>query len=192
MFNTPEQMIEAQRKSLDKFLGFSHKSFSNIEKAVELHLNAVKSYMEDSSEAIKALSGAKDIQEFVSISTSVSQPLTEKVISYSKELYTLHSGMVSEVSKKVEEQVSESNKKFVEMFESATKNAPAGSESAVALMKSAMTAANTAYDSMSKATKQAAEMAEANVEAATKATLKASNAATSAASNAANKVRKTA
>lgn len=187
MLMTPEQLLDVQKTNLEKILGLSQKSFSNIEKVVELNLNAVKAYMEDSVEVVKALSSAKDIQEFMSMSSSVGQPLSEKAVAYGKDLYSLSSGIASEAAKLVEEQVSESNKKFVEMFESASKNAPAGSESAVALMKSALTAANTAYEGVSKATKQAVEMAEANVDAATKATIKAANTAHSA-----NKPRKAA
>lgn len=177
MLNSPEQFLNAQRTQLNTFLGLSQKSFANIEKVVELNLNAMKSYMEDSTEAVKALSSVKDVQEFVSVSTSISQPLGEKVVAYGKDLYKLQSGVASETAKLVEEQIAEANKSFVELFESATKNAPAGTESAVALMKSAMTAANSAYDSVSKATKQAVEMAEANVSAATQATLKAADSA---------------
>jgi hypothetical protein len=42
------------------------------------------------------------------------------------------------------------------------KNAPAGSENAVALVKSAVAAANNAYDTVQKAAKQATVAAEAN------------------------------
>ncbi len=177
---TPEQFIEVQKSTLEKILGLSQKSFSSIEKVVELNLNTAKSYMEDGVEAVKALTSAKDIQDFVTVSTSVTQPLSDKAAAYSKDLYSLSSAIASDAAKLLEEQVAESNKKFVELFDSASKNAPAGSESAVALMKSALTAANTAYDSVSKATKQAVEIAEANVEAATKATIKAANTVTKA------------
>ena len=45
------------------------------------------------------------------------------------------------------------------------KNAPAGSESAVALIKTAVTASNNAYESVQKVVKQAAQAAEANIQA---------------------------
>jgi cell division ATPase FtsA len=48
------------------------------------------------------------------------------------------------------------------LVDSAAKNAPAGSESAVAIMKSSVSAANNALESVQKAVKQATEMAEAN------------------------------
>ena len=174
---TPEQFLDVQKTNLEKILGLSQKSFSNVEKVVELNLNAVKTYMEDSAEALKALSSAKDIQEFMAVSSSVAQPMSEKAVAYGKDLYALTSSFASETAKLVEEQVAESNEKLAELVETASKNAPAGSESAVALMKSALTAANTAYEGVSKATKQAVEMAEANMDAAAKATSKAATSA---------------
>ena len=47
------------------------------------------------------------------------------------------------------------------------KNAPAGSDVAIAAVKSALAAANSAYDSFAKVAKQATEIAEANIAAAT-------------------------
>lgn len=185
MMMTPEQFLDVQKSNLEKILGLSQKSFSNVEKVVELNLNAVKTYMEDSAEAMKALSSAKDIQEFMAVSSSVAQPMSEKAVAYGKDLYALTSSFASETAKMVEEQVAESNEKLAELVESASKNAPAGSESAVALMRSALTAANTAYEGVSKATKQAVEMAEANMDAAAKATTKAANTATAKARKAA-------
>lgn len=182
---TPEQFLDVQKTNLEKILGLSQKSFSNVEKVVELNLNAVKTYMEDSAEAMKALSSAKDIQEFMAVSSSVAQPMSEKAVAYGKDLYALTSSFASETAKLVEAQVAESNEKLAELVETASKNAPAGSESAVALMKSALTAANTAYEGVSKATKQAVEMAEANMDAAAKATTKAANSATAKARKAA-------
>ncbi len=53
------------------------------------------------------------------------------------------------------------------------KNAPAGSETAVAVMKSAIIATNTTYETVHKATKQAVEIAERNFFAAATAAKKA-------------------
>jgi hypothetical protein len=55
------------------------------------------------------------------------------------------------------------------MLDKLAKNAPAGSDVAVAAVKSALAAANTAYDSVSKAARQATELAEANFAAASNA-----------------------
>ena len=68
----------------------------------------------------------------------------------------------------------EANKTLASTLDKVTKNAPAGSDVAVAAMKSALAAANSAYDSVTKAVKQVTEMAEANAEALTSAATKAS------------------
>ena len=64
-------------------------------------------------------------------------------------------------------------RKLQALVDNVSKNAPAGSESAVALVKSALSAANNAYDSVQKATKQAVELAESNFHAAANAASKA-------------------
>ena len=67
----------------------------------------------------------------------------------------------------MEEQVAEFNKQVVTGLDKVVKSAPAGSEVAVAAVKSAITAVNSAYDNLSKSAKQFTEMTQANVEAAT-------------------------
>ena len=64
-------------------------------------------------------------------------------------------------------------KKFLAAVDSAVKNAPAGTENAVALVKWAVAAANNAYESVQKAAKQAADVAEANFQAVTNTAVKA-------------------
>ena len=66
-----------------------------------------------------------------------------------------------EFTKTAEAQMSELQKSFASLVDSSLKNAPAGSEQAVTLVRSAMTAANNAYESVHKAAKQAADIAEA-------------------------------
>jgi uncharacterized phage protein gp47/JayE len=71
----------------------------------------------------------------------------------------------SEIGKMVEEQVGEFNKHVVTAVDRMVKTAPAGSEVAVAAVKTAISAVNSAYDNLAKASKQFAEMTQANVEA---------------------------
>jgi len=51
------------------------------------------------------------------------------------------------------------------LVDNAAKNAPAGSETAVAVMKSTVAAANNALESVQKAVKQATDMVESNINA---------------------------
>jgi hypothetical protein len=56
--------------------------------------------------------------------------------------------------------------------ESSLKNAPAGSEAAVALFKQAISAGNNAVESIQRAAKQAVEVAENNINAVTETAVK--------------------
>ncbi|MEY4675546.1 MAG: hypothetical protein RLZZ470_53, partial [Pseudomonadota bacterium] len=65
----------------------------------------------------------------------------------------------------------EAQKAVAGFVDTAAKNAPAGSETAVAMIKSAMAASQTALESVQKAVKQATEAAEANLHAVAQSTV---------------------
>jgi phasin family protein len=180
MFTTPAQFSELQKGQMDAAFALGQTFFDATERMLELNLAAAKATLEESVERMQALMSVKDVQEFVALSTTMSQPTMEKAVSYSRTVYGIANGASTEVSRIVEAQMTENNKKVSQLIDFAAKNAPAGSESALAAMKSAVAAANTAYDTFSKATKQAVDFAESNVAAATSATMKAAAAANDA------------
>ena len=106
--------------------------------------------------------GVKDAQELMALQAGMVQPLAEKTAAYSRHLYDIASSAGADMNKTFEAQAADAQKKVMGMVDSATKNAPAGSETAVAVMKSAVAAANNAFESMQKAVKQATDMAETN------------------------------
>jgi hypothetical protein len=79
----------------------------------------------------------------------------------------------SELTKITETQFAAVQSNFVTAVDGIVKNAPAGSESAAALMKSAIAAASNAMESVQKAAKQASDVAEANMQAMTATAVKA-------------------
>lgn len=177
MITTPAQFAELNKSQMDALFALSHTMFDATEKLVDLNLAAAKATMEESAERATALMSARDVQELMALTGGLAQPAVEKLVSYSRTVYGIASGAGAEVSRIVETQVAEGNKKVTDMVEFATKNAPQGSEPAVSMLKSAVAAANTAYDTFTKATKQAVDMVESNVAAATSATVKAAAAA---------------
>ena len=98
---------------------------------------------------------------------SLFQPLAEKTAAYSRHLYDIAQGTGAEFSKAFEGKAAEAQQQFTALVDNAAKNAPAGSETAVAVVKSAVAAANNAFESVQKAVKQASEVAEANFNAVT-------------------------
>ncbi len=177
MIATPAQFAELQKNQIDALFALSHTVFNATERLVDLNLAATKALMEESADRTQELLGVKDVQELLAVGTGLAQPALDKFVSYGRNVYTIATGASSDVSKIVETQIAENNKKIAELIEFASKSAPAGSEPVVSVFKSALAAANTAYDTLTKATKQAVDMVESNLNAATSATLKATSAA---------------
>ncbi|WP_079419259.1 phasin family protein [Thiomonas intermedia] len=178
---TPEQFAAAQKTQFETFFGLAAKSMDNMEKLVDLNMQTVKTSLQEGADHTLALFSVKDLQELSALQSGWMQPMAEKVLSYSRHAYEIASGAQAELTKAAESQIADTHKKFMDLAESAAKNAPAGSETAVAMIKSAMSAANNAYDSVQKVTKQAAEAVEANMNAVTSTAMKAAQTTTRAA-----------
>ena len=166
MYVTPEQIQAAGKANVETMLSFAAMQFAAIEKFATLNANAVKTAFEDSLSNTRALVGAKDVQEFGTLQNTLATPAIEKAIAYSKSVYEVATETNAELSKMAEQRVAEWNENFSTLLDKAVKNAPAGSDVAVAAVKSMIAAANSAYDNMTKVAKQATEIAEANVNAA--------------------------
>ena len=160
---TAEQVLASHKASLETLFGLTHKAFEGVEKLVELNVQASKAALSESANHTQAMLSVKDAQELMALQAGLMQPLAEKAAAYSRHLYDIASGTTAEFSKAVEAQTAEMQAKFAGLVDNATQNAPAGSETAVAVMKNAVAAANHAYETVQKAVKQASEMAEANL-----------------------------
>ncbi len=169
---SPEQFTAAYQANLETLFALSQTAFSGVEKIVALNLNVAKANLQESADKTRAMLSVKDPQELLAWNAQQLQPAAEKAVAYSRLMYDIATSTQAEFTKVAETQLSDANTKFVAMIDAAAKNAPPGSETAVAMMKSAVTAASSAYDSLSKATKQAVEMAETNMTAATNAAVK--------------------
>jgi phasin family protein len=174
---TPEQFLAAQKASIETLFGLTHKAFEGVEKLVELNLQVAKTSLSEAAETTNAAMSVKDAQELMALQAGLLQPAAEKAAAYSRHLYDIFAGTSAEVTKAAEATLAESQQKVLALVDTAVKNAPAGTESAVALVKSAVAAANNAYDSVHKAAKQATEVAEANFTAMTNTAVKATSSA---------------
>ncbi len=159
---TAEQIAAAHKANIETMFGLTQKAFAGIEKLVELNLQATKAAMAETANNAQAMLSAKDAQELLTLQASLMQPLADKAMAYSRHLYDIASGTSAEFSKAAEEQGTDAQKKFMAAIDNAASNAPAGSETAVGMMKSAVSAANNAMESVQKAVKQASDMAETN------------------------------
>ena len=159
---TVEQVVASHKANIETLFGLTTKAFEGVEKIVELNLTASRAALSEVGDHAKAVLSIKDAQELLALQSSLFQPLAEKTAAYSRHLYDIASGSTAEFTKAVEGQTAEAQKKFANLVDTAAKNAPAGSETAVAIFKSAVSAANNALESVQKAVKQATDVAESN------------------------------
>ena len=167
MYTTPEQIAAANKAGVEALIGIANTQLAAIERLSTLNFNVAKSAFEDNLNYAKTLLGAKDPQEFASLTASAGQPVLEKAIAYSRSVYEIATQAQAEFGKFAEAQAGEVNKNIVGYLDKYSKNAPAGSDVAIAAVKSALAAANSAYDSLNRVAKQASEMAETNFATAT-------------------------
>lgn len=156
-------------------LFFANTAFEGAERLALLNLAAARSIFEASMSNVTAMLGAKDLNSFVNLQKGMSAPSLEKGMEYSRNVIAIATETKEKLAKEVETQVATTNAQVSGLVEKALASAPAGSEVAVAAVKSAIKTANEAYEGLNKAAKQAADVAEASVAAATQATLKAAN-----------------
>ena len=175
---TAEQLIAAQKANIETLFGLTNKAFEGVEKLVELNLQVAKTALGEAGDTARAAFSVKDAQELLALQASLLQPSAEKAAAYSRHVYDITASTNAEVTKAVEAQVADAQKNFINLVDSASKNAPAGTENAVALVRSAVAAANNAFESVQKAAKQAADVAEANFQAVTSTAVKATQGAT--------------
>jgi phasin family protein len=174
---TAEQVIATNKANVETFFGLGNTAFQGMEKLLELNLQVARAALGEAAETTKAMLSVKDAQELLALQAGLVQPSAEKVAAYSRHVYDIAAKTNAEVTRVAEFQLADMQKKFMASVDSAVKNAPAGTENAVSLVKSAVAAANNAYESAAKAAKQAAEIAEANFAAVTNTAVKAAQTA---------------
>ena len=159
---TAEQILAAQKANIETLFGLTTKAFEGVEKLIDLNVTASRAALMEASETSQAALGVKDAQELLALQAALFQPIAEKTAAYNRHLYDISTATGAEFTKAFEGQFAEVQQKFLAVVDNAAKNAPAGSETAVAVFKSAVAAGNNALESVQKAVKQATDVAEAN------------------------------
>jgi phasin family protein len=162
---TVEQLAAAQKTAVGNVFAIAAKALEGVEKLAQLNLQAGKTSLTEAQESAQSLFDAKDASTLFAFQTAALQPNADKFQAYGRQVYDIVSATNAEIARVIEESAAEARNTWTATLEQAAKNAPAGTDNAVAFMKQAVAAASSAYDTIQKAVKQAADVAEANVEA---------------------------
>lgn len=161
---TPVETLSATNRNLfETSLDVARTLFDSVERLTVLNLNTARSLFTDGTGAVRGALAARSPQDLIAVQTSIARPAADKVLAYYRSAYEIAAQTLEEAMKPFEIQLSEAQRTFGQALENAAKSAPAGSEVALAAVRSALATANSAYDKVNKAARQAVELAETNV-----------------------------
>lgn len=170
MLNSTEQLATAARKQLDAQLqlatSVAGSMISGMEKFAGLNLQAARASVEASIGSVQNLLAAKDPQEFFSTAYNQSQPQTDIALTYGRHLSSIASGTQQELSRVAESQITANSRQLVSLLDDLTRVSPAGSETALTMMKSAIDNVSSSYAQLNKSAKVAIDAMESNMQAA--------------------------
>jgi len=158
----PAQFGAAQKAGLDTFYGLANLAFEGFQQLTQLNLQAARSAI---AETHKTLS-VTDPQAFLAQQACMNGPLAERIQSYNRSLYEIVSSTQKGFATIAASQLEAHNQRLHALFEDMSKQAPAGSEAAVAALKKVIDSSNSLYESVNKTVRQAVSMAEGGFEAA--------------------------
>ncbi len=159
-----DQFTAANEAAIDQYAKFAQMSLANIEKFAQLGLGAARANLAQVTAHAQALAGAKDVHEVIALNSAALEPVMKRAYAYSRTAYETASATNQEVKRVLEAQAAEYNRAAVATLEEAFKYAPAGTESVVENMKSAIAAAQSAYDNFASVNKQIYATVESAVE----------------------------
>lgn len=166
MTTVNEQFSQLNKSTVDAALKFAKVSVDSAEQLLALQVSTTKSALDEAAKNMLAMASVKDVQELNALRTKLAEASLEQAVGYSKTVYDLATNTQAKYSTLVESQVTEFQSSLAEGLDKVAKTAPAGSDVAVAAMKSNLAAATAAMDNFTKAAKQMASFAETSVKAA--------------------------
>lgn len=162
MANPQQDLLALNKANIETTVNVAAAMLKGAERLTALQIGAVKDILADNAKIARNLMGVKDARELVSMKP-VAEPMLERAVSYSRSVYEVATETQAEITKLLEARLKEIGATVNEAVTQAAKNAPAGSDVAVAAVKSAMAAASSAYENIQKITGQVKQITAANM-----------------------------
>jgi len=139
-----EKLNAAQKANIDLLQQVAGKLFESAEQLGQLQFKTLRASADAQIENLRKLSETRDPQAFLDWQGAFAQKAAqaEQVLEFNRKVYELISSTQSEISKLAERQVAAGSQQVQELVETIAKNAPAGAEPAVAVLRSALAKAH--------------------------------------------------
>lgn len=161
-----DSLAELNKAGCSNAVRLATLSLDQIERLAKLNLNAAKSALAGGVKSAGTIASVKDVPSLMAVNAELAAAGVDTVLGYSRGVYGIGSEGQSEFSAFADEAWAQYTKQVAAWVEQAGKNAPAGSEAAVNVLKSTFAATTAAFDQVSKATKEVASFIDASAHAA--------------------------
>jgi phasin family protein len=163
-YTTP--ISEIGRAAVESATRAAKISMDSAERTLNVQIEYARGAVKQATINARAVSQVKDVQELVAVRTRIAENTIENLMGYSRSLYEIASEAQAEYARLAEERMARFQRAVTEGVDQATRSAPAGSDVAVAAIKSQLAATTAAFDTFTKAAKSFASYADAGVPAA--------------------------
>ena len=164
--NTVNPLSELGNVAVETSTRWTRISMDSAERTINVQLEYAKGALSQASLTARAVAGAKDVQELISLRGKIAENALENLMGYSRSLYEVAAEAQSEFSRLAQERMSRFQQAVSDGVDQAAGSTPGGSDAAVAAFKSSLAATTAAFDTFAKAAKQASSFADAGVRAA--------------------------
>ena len=159
-----DQLTAANEAAINQFAQLAQLGLANVERFTALGLDAARETVEQATAHAQSLAGAKDVTEVIALNSAAFEPAMKRAYAYSRSVYETANESNNEVKLALEKQTAELNKAAVAALEQAFKYAPAGSETVVENVRTAIATAQNAYNNLATINKQFYDTVEKTVE----------------------------
>ena len=179
MTQPAEQFLASAKAAVTDLNNMAATALAGFEKLVELNLATAKAVLAETEQQMQTGLAAKAPQD-LNAAAALAQPAVEKAAAYGRAVASIVAETGTALSKAVEGKFGEMQAQTIAAVEAAMKNAPAGSEGAVAAFKNAMATGQTAFATAQAQAKQAVDVAGKSFATATDMAVKATKSVTKA------------
>jgi phasin family protein len=159
-----DQLTAANEAAITQFTQLAQLGLANVERFTALSLNAARDSVAQATAHAQSLATAKDVTEVIALSSAAVEPAVKRAYAYSRTVYDTAAETNGQVKRAFEKQAAELNNAAVAALEQAFKYAPAGTESVVENVKTAIANAQNAYNNLAAVNKQIYDTVEKSVE----------------------------
>lgn len=173
MFKQNEQVKIDTQKAIDTAMDLVTASIHSVEKLTHIQLETSRQIMEETSKAVKDLSGVTDPKELMNRVNAIAAQTVEKNLASARDVYDVVSEVKSKLNQVTEENIQNLQQAALSSVEGASKYNPTGAQAATESLKTWIDGTNQAIAAMNKVASQVSEFTNSNISAAATATMNA-------------------